>query len=423
MNQRKATSSRFIKLVFILPAVLAFAISSNVQALQLKDVQASQNLLNAEDSVYTFAEKMPEFPGGEKALVSFLSQNISFPAEAMKRNEHGKVYVQFVVNKTGKVENPKVLKSVSADLDNEALRVIGLLPNWTPGEQSGEKVAVQRIIPIMFQNTVPNDTNTWEPNTKTLVLIDDVKMPVGFNSGILNLDKMASASLLKPFPEKEKSKLMSKYGKQAADGVILITSKKTEIEFAPADTSSNKLKADTTGCKATTIMPEFPGGEAKLMSYIADSIQYPFAAKQLKTQGKVFVQFMVDKAGKVSDAKTVRRFDYFLDKEAVRVVSTMPDWSPGTKCGEKTDMYVVIPVTFKLETPDAKKTWERNKKTIILLDGERLPASFNLDWINYAALSSYQVLQPSSKEVIKKLVSQYGRDAANGVVLISSAKQ
>jgi TonB family protein len=406
MNQRKTTRSRFNKLVFILPAVLAFFISGNVRA--------NQSQQNAKDSVYTFAEKMPEFPGGEKALVNFLSQNINFPAEAIKRDEHGKVYVQFVVSKTGKVENAKVVKSVSPDLDNEALRVIGSLPDWTPGEQGGEKVSVQRIIPILFQNAPPKDPNAWEPNDKTLVLIDDVKMPANFNTSILNPEKVASVSLLKPFPKEEKSKLMDKYGKQAADGVILITTKKTEIEFA---------LADTTGCKTTTIRPEFPGGEAKLMSYIADSIQYPFAAKQLKTQGKVFVQFKVDKTGKISDAKIARRFDYFLEKEALRVVGTMPDWIPGTKCGEKTDMYVVMPVTFKLEETAAQKGWVKNAKTIILQDGIRLPATFNLEWLNYAALSAYQVLQPTTKEVTKKLVSQYGKDAANGVILISTRKQ
>ena len=404
MNQRKNTGLHFLKLTFILSLLLAPALSGSAQTVQT---------VQTKDSVYTFADKMPEFPGGEKALVNFLSQNINFPAEAMKRNEQGKVYVQFVVSKTGKVEHPTVAKGVSPDLDNEALRVIGLLPDWTPGEQNGQKVAVTRLIPITFKARDPNDPNTWEPNEKTLVIIDGEKMPVGFSVSILNPEKIATASVLKPFPQEEKSKLIDKYGKPAADGVILISTKKTEIEFAPAD---------TTGCKDTTIRPEFPGGEAKLMSYIADSIQYPFSAKQTNLQGKVFVQFMVDKTGKISDAKIARRLDYFLEKEALRIVSIMPDWTPGTKCGEKADMYVVMPVTFKLEETAAKKAWARNAKTIVLQDGIRLPATFNLEWLNYASLSAYQVLQPTSKEVTKKLVSQYGKDAANGVILISTVK-
>ena len=81
-----------------------------------------------------------------------------------------------------------------------------------------------------------------------------------------------------------------------------------------------------------------------------------------------------------------------------------------------------MPVAFKLDDPKAPKVWERNAKTIILLDGVRLPASFNIDWINYANLTTYQTLQPGTKEVNKKLVSQYGKDAVNGVILIGSRK-
>ena len=412
MSQLKTTNSLFIKLTFILPAIFALAISGQVRA--------NQNQQIAKDSVYIFAERMPEFPGGEKALVAFLNKTIVFPAEALKNNEHGKVYVQFVVRKTGKVGDAKIIKSVSTNLDNEALRVIGLLPDWTPGEQNGEKVSVTRVIPISFQPAAPKDTVAeWQPNERTVVLIDGVKMPESFNIGIINLEKMATASVLKPFPDKEKSTLMKKYGKQAADGVILLTTKKSEIEYASADTSGNKLKSDST-CKETFVSPQFSGGEVKLLSYVADSIQYPFASKQLNTQGKVFVRFMVDKTGKVNDATVVRRVDYFLDKEALRVVSTLPDWIPGSKCGEKTDSYVLMPVTFKLGDPKAPKVWERNAKTIILLDGVRLPASFNIDWINYTNLTSYQTLQPGTKEVNKKLVSQYGKDAVNGVILINT---
>ena len=425
MSQPITIKSTYIKHVLILPLLLAFAILSNLQASQLKSIQINQDgQTNINDSVYTYVEKMPEFPGGEKALVRFLSQTIIYPAEAQKKNEHGKVFIQFIVSKTGKVEKAKVIKSVSPDLDNEALRVIGLLPAWTPGVQNGEKVAVQRIIPILFQSAPPKDPNAWEPNEKTLILIDNVKMPSNFNLSILNPDKLASFTVLKPIPKEEKSKLMSKYGNQAADGVILIISKKKEIEYALADTTSNKQKSDSIGCKDATINPEFQGGEAKLMSYLADSIQYPFAAKQLKTQGKVFVRFLVDKTGKISHVEIIRRLDYFLDREALRVINSMPEWIPGSQCGQKTDTYVSLPVVFKLKstTTTSEKGLEKNNKTVILLDGVRLPSTFNLEWLNYANLTSYQVLQPDTKEITKKLVSLYGNDAVHGVILIGSRK-
>ena len=416
MFLQKSTKSGIIKQLFI--ASFAICFSGNVHAAQTPKVQPILTNVQAvaEDSVYTFAEKMPEFPGGEKALIEFLRKTIVFPDEAMKNNEHGKVYVQFVVRKTGKAADAKIIRSVSTSLDNEALRVIGLLPDWTPGEQNGEKVSVTRVIPISFQPAAPKDTVAeWQPNEKTVVLIDGVKMPESFNIGIINLGKMATATVLKPFPDKEKSTLMKKYGKQAADGVILLTSKKEGIQYLLADSTAN-----TAACKDAAVMPSFPGGEASLTAYIADSIQYPFVAKRLNTQGKVIVQFLIDKTGKINDAKVIRGTDYFLDKEALRLIGTMPNWIPATKCNEKVNAYVSLPVVFKLDVPAKEKTWERDAKTIILLNGERLPATFNLDWLNYAGLTGYQVLQPTTKEVTKKLTSQYGKDAAHGVILIST---
>jgi len=426
MNQSKTSKLSFIKLAFFFPLVLALALSNHTHALVINssrpalDLQSISVSQSTEDSVYSMVEKMPEFPGGEKAVINFLSQTIQYPEKAQKKKEQGKVTVQFIISKTGKVENAKVLKGVSPSLDNEALRVISLLPDWIPGEQNGEKVAVYRIIPIVFQNSSSDDESTWEANEKSVIVIDGVKMPSNFKINILSSDKIAAISVLKPFPKKEKSKLMDQYGKQAADGVILITSKKSEIKFTYPDSTVNEPKDSL--CKEAAIVPQYPGGELNLMKYIADSIQYPFVAQRLKTQGKVLVQFLVDTTGKVQNARVVKSIDYFLDKEALRVINSLPDWTPGLKCEQKINILVTMPVVFKLDLPAAEKGWEKNDKTIVLLDGERLPSSFDLAWLNYTNLSSYKILQPGSKEINKKLVSEYGKDAVNGVILISTAK-
>ena len=417
MNLSKTTKSGLNKLLFILP--MTFALSANVQALTLtSNTQIDQISLNTEDSVYSIVDKMPEFPGADKALVSFLNQTIIYPADALKKKEQGKVIVQFVVNNTGKVENAKVLRSISPSLDKEALRVIGLLPDWIPGEQNGVKVAVSRIVPVVFY--IPTEEEAWVVNEKTLIVIDEVKMPAKFNTKILNPGKLTSVKVLKPFPKEEKARLIDLYGRTAANGVVLITSNKDEMYYALADTVADATVNE--GCKVAAVSPEFPGGKVSLTTYIADSIQYPFVPKQLKTQGKVVVRFLVDKTGKVMDAKVMKSLDYYLDKEALRVINSMPDWTPGFKCDLKLNIFVTMPVTFKIDLPAAEKGWEKNDKTIVLLDGERLPASFDLAWLNYGDLSSYKVLQPSTKEVNKKLVSEYGKDAVNGVILISSIK-
>jgi len=410
MNFSKTNTSRFIKLTI----ALFLTFSGNAYASQSYQVLIADTL-TVQDSVLTVVDKMPEYQGGEKALFGFMNENVVYPKEAIKKKEQGKVIVRFVVGRSGKVEKVSILKGVSALLDNEALRVVGLLPDWTPGEQNGVKVPVYQIIPVVFK--IPTEEEAWTVNEKTMVVIDNETMPEGFDTRILSPAKLASVAILKPFPKEEKSRLMAKYGREAANGVILITSKNDDPEYALADTL--KVKAD---CNEPAVMPQFPGGKNEMARFFTDSIQYPFVSKQLKTQGKVTVRFKVDTAGKVSDAQVVKHADYYLDREALRVISIMPNWIPGAKCSEKLSIYVTMPVTFKLDVTADEKVWEKNDKTIVLLNGKRMPSSFDLKLLNFTSLASYKVLQPSTKEITKKLMSQYGKDAANGVVLITTTK-
>ena len=96
-------------------------------------------------------------------------------------------------------------------------------------------------------------------------------------------------------------------------------------------------------------MPEFPGGMQALMSYLKDTIKYPEQAKKDGIQGRVIVQFIVEKSGKVTDIHVVRGIDPILDEEAARVVAAMPDWKPGMNHGEAVNVKYTIPVNFKLD--------------------------------------------------------------------------
>ena len=104
------------------------------------------------DSIYSVVETMPDFPGGQKELLSFLSRNIKYPTKAIESKIQGRVIVQFVVNKDGSISNAKVVRSVDPDLDKEALRVINSMPQWKPGMQKGEPVSVKFTVPIVFRN-------------------------------------------------------------------------------------------------------------------------------------------------------------------------------------------------------------------------------------------------------------------------------
>lgn len=96
-------------------------------------------------------------------------------------------------------------------------------------------------------------------------------------------------------------------------------------------------------------MPEFPGGQAELFKYISQNIQYPAIAKENGIQGKVFIQFVVGKDGSITNVTVLRGVDPSLDKEAVRVVKSMPKWKPGKQRGKPVYVRYQVPINFKLQ--------------------------------------------------------------------------
>ena len=103
------------------------------------------------EEIFKSVEQMPTFPGGDAALMKYLSRHINYPAMAQENGVQGRVVVQFVVTKTGKVGEVKVVRSVDKDLDREAVRVCKSLPNFVPGRQNGQPVNVWYTLPVTFK--------------------------------------------------------------------------------------------------------------------------------------------------------------------------------------------------------------------------------------------------------------------------------
>lgn len=103
------------------------------------------------EQVFTAVEQMPQFPGGDAALMKFLSSNINYPQVAMENGVQGRVIVQFVVTKNGSVGEVKVIRSVDRDLDKEAIRLCKSLPKFIPGKMNGQAVNVWYTLPITFK--------------------------------------------------------------------------------------------------------------------------------------------------------------------------------------------------------------------------------------------------------------------------------
>ena len=100
--------------------------------------------------IFTIVEEMPSFPGGEVKLFEFLQRNIKYPPVARENGIQGRVYVNFVVDKEGKIKDAKIVRGIGGGCDEEALRVVRAMPDWKIGKQNGRPVSVLYNLPINF---------------------------------------------------------------------------------------------------------------------------------------------------------------------------------------------------------------------------------------------------------------------------------
>ena len=125
----------------------------NGEVLKAKEVIATEPVKpkEEENKVFDVVEQMPSFPGGNSALMQYLSKNIKYPVVAEENGIQGRVICTFVVERDGRVTDVRVVKSVDPSLDKEAVRVIKSMPKWIPGKQNGSAVRVKYTLPVTFR--------------------------------------------------------------------------------------------------------------------------------------------------------------------------------------------------------------------------------------------------------------------------------
>lgn len=245
------------------------------QKIQLIPVKVKPAESEKSSQVFTVVEKMPEFPGGQGALLQFLAKSVKYPVIAQENGIEGRVSCSFIIEADGSIRDAEVIRSVDPSLDTEALRVINSMPVWKPGMQRGQNVAVKYTVPVTFR--------------------------LGEGD-----EKPTAAQVY----EEDKS------------GQIFTVVEK---------------------------MPQFPGGQGALIKYIEKNIQYPVIAQENGIQGRVSCSFVINADGSIENTEVIRGVDPSLDKEALRLISTMPKWEPGIQRGKKVRVKYTVPVTFKME--------------------------------------------------------------------------
>ncbi|MFT3738594.1 MAG: energy transducer TonB [Breznakibacter sp.] len=136
---------------------------------------------------------------------------------------------------------------------------------------------------------------------------------------------------------------------RAAVGTVDFDKGTDDIEAPVATTENTVTQEEETPFVIVEQMPDFPGGQSELMKYISENVRYPVIAQENGIQGVVYVSFVVDRAGKVTRVQVSRGVDAALDKEAIRVVSGMPNWSPGKQGGRAVPVSYTVPIRFKLQ--------------------------------------------------------------------------
>lgn len=221
------------------------------------------------NGIFRSVEQMPQFPGGEAALLKYITSHLNYPESS---DSQATVILQFVVETDGSIGQAKVIRSVDEALDKEAIRVIKSLPKFTPGYQNGQPVPVWYTVPVRFSR----NAGAQRPSD----------VPSSFNQDSPN------------------------------DSIIY---------------------------RSVEQMPHFPGGEAALMKYIMSHLNYPEGSD---SQGAVILQFVVKTDGSIGQVKIVRSVDEALDQEAIRVVKSLPNFTPGRQNGQPVAVWYTLPIRF-----------------------------------------------------------------------------
>ncbi len=271
-------------------------IATKKSNLDITPSNGNSKLSNGED-VFVVVDQMPVFPGGNEGMFKFLAESIKYPVDAQKNGLQGRVICNFVITKDGSIEDVQVVRGVAPSLDAEAVRVIESMPKWEPARNKGEKVNVKFTMPLVFR-------------------------------------LQGGESMSEPV---QGSEIIKGKGINIIDEVVAVALDKSENKNEPHEIFI-----------VVEEQPEFPGGAEAMMAFLSENVKYPDIAKENGIQGRVVVNFVVEKDGSITEINIVRGVDPSLDMEAKRVIENMPKWKPGKQRGHEVRVRFTLPIDFRL---------------------------------------------------------------------------
>lgn len=299
---------------------------------------------NSNDSIYFMVDKMPEFPGGESAMLKFVSTNIRYPPKARDKDITGTLYISFVVGKDGKVRDIKLLRGIGGGCDEEGLRVVGLFPDWAPGQKDGKAVSVQYNLPIRFslkKDYIPPPV--YQPNTylnkkyydKGLKSFNEKK----YDDAVENFTKAIKEDGTDVDAYYNRAASYKKAGKNTEACNDWQTAKRLGDTLAHqllvkyCDAKVEFYKDTIRGGIVYTVPEHMPlfsgGGQIELIRFIERNLNYPAEAMKAHKKGITYASFEIDTTGAIIDPVITKGIGYGCDEETIRIIQKMPPWIPG----------------------------------------------------------------------------------------------
>lgn len=300
-HTRLITGSCIAAFLLVLTVMICPVTGNNTMNDEL--FKGMSTLLSAQQdtsTIYTRVDKAPQFPGGENARMQYFQKAIVYPEQAKKKRIEGIVHVSFIIEKDGSVTNIKPLRSVDPLLDKAAVEAIKGMPAWIPG--------------AVIDKTVSSKNDKLEKYKKVRT---QYTLPIKFE---LTKDVIKKTEQIEKTEKPEKTE---------------------EIR----GTQSEEREA----FQVVDQQPEFPGGFEAMATYMKKNTNYTEEAKKKKTEGVIYVGYVVEADGSISNVKVLRGNGSELEKIAVKAIKNMPNWIPGKKDGKNVPVQLTMPVKFSLQ--------------------------------------------------------------------------
>ena len=407
MNQSKSPAYKVGRYLLVLPLVVLFLTANSIYAAQREPADDETKMLNPavaelrqeqlsvdnmltpelmqaeledqslqqpppekkEEEIFVIVENQPEFPGGMGALMKLIGDSIRYPVEAQQKGIQGRVICNFVVMKDGSISDLQIVRGVDPLLDAEALRVLGLMPDWKPGTQRGQAVNVRFTLPVVFslQGEKPEGQKTAVTDEVFVVVEDQPQFPGGnvammkFISDNIVYPKEAHANGIQgrvissfvvmkdgsisdlqvvrgvdPLLDAEALRVLGlmpdwKPGKQRGQAVNVRFTLPVVFRLSG---NESKVIVDDLSVKESVLSVEaqllpnyvYPGGEDAFFRFISERIKYPVEAQEKGLQGLVNARYKIDEKGNVVDVAIEKGVGETIDREVLRVIGMMPRW-------------------------------------------------------------------------------------------------